>query len=56
MNAGVAAIPKTSQMLLDGAGRPTHGSGNSNECKMCSAPHNLAHCPNFVFNILKKLC
>ena len=47
MNAGVAAIPKASQMLIDDAGRPTHGSGSSNVCKVCSAPHNLARCPDF---------
>ena len=47
MNAAVAAMPNVPQMLSDDAGRPTHGSGNLNACKMCSAPHNLARFSNF---------
>ena len=36
MDADVAATPKKSQTLHAGAGRPMHGMGSSNVCKMCS--------------------
>ena len=47
MNAVLTATPKTLQTLHDDAGWPIHGSGSSNVCKMCSAPHNLDCCPDF---------